>query len=252
MFATLSFVGLLHACGDVSSRRRASRVTAPSAPRMWRCFQQACEEILAQMVCSTHVEMFLSRGYSSCPWVGLLHACGDVSIIQKTDNELYESAPRMWRCFYQEIATKFADDVCSTHVEMFPSSLSSAFHSMGLLHACGDVSNRTHYLNSPQMSAPRMWRCFLRNDRFMFLDNRLLHACGDVSAPAGSWRRKGKSAPRMWRCFCALSTKWILRRVCSTHVEMFPSPLAQLSWMISLLHACGDVSLLMSSELYCE
>ena len=51
---------LLHACGDVSPRQGQCEDELESAPRMWRCFHVQREGDKGQIICSTHVEMFLA------------------------------------------------------------------------------------------------------------------------------------------------------------------------------------------------
>ena len=90
---------LLHACGDVSS-----------------AMIDSCSLIT---VCSTHVEMFPHLPEAGGGKESLLHACGDVSVHYPLSGFCGESAPRMWRCFYQVPSEAFQQSVCSTHVEMF-------------------------------------------------------------------------------------------------------------------------------------
>ena len=71
---------------------------------------------------------------------------------------------------------------------------------------------------------------------------RLLHACGDVSRDRFGLSGAGESAPRMWRCFPVSMSAAGSSVVCSTHVEMFPNLGGWAGLMLSLLHACGDVS----------
>ena len=172
-------------------------------------------------ICSTHVEMFLHTQETSRSSSDLLHACGDVSIYKIFDSVADESAPRMWRCFWKERTARAGQRICSTHVEMFPSSNKYVMPRPNLLHACGDVSFSRFRHGILQGSAPRMWRCFLRlvhgaealgicsTHVEMFLSvvplppkrSNLLHACGDVSLEQRQRHRGGRSAPRMWRCF---------------------------------------------------
>ena len=90
--------------------------------------------------------------------------------------------------------------------------------------------------------APRMWRCFSCACFWLWCWCCLLHACGDVSVAGLCNVVKGLFAPRMWRCFHARKVELIARKVCSTHVEMFPAYIRYLSAQEGLLHACGDVS----------
>ena len=49
-------------------------------------------------------------------------------------------------------------------------------------------------------------------------------------------------APRMWRCFYDYGFMSDTDKVCSTHVEMFPTATTTEKKAKRLLHACGDVS----------
>ena len=127
----------------------------------------------------------------------------------------------MWRCFYGYIPAKKRIEVCSTHVEMFPPFHVCTALQKGLLHACGDVSTYIDRTILRSKFAPRMWRCFLE---------------------AGSRDTRCRFAPRMWRCFLFSVSTLFLTIVCSTHVEMFHTPVWPCGAWVSLLHACGDVS----------
>ena len=60
ILATFLLAGyLLHACGDVSDAQYADDARRESAPRMWRCFHFCWNHPLLEVICSTHVEMFL-------------------------------------------------------------------------------------------------------------------------------------------------------------------------------------------------
>ena len=154
-------IRLLHACGDVSISRPSALPSALSAPRMWRCFLDENAPPMFVGVCSTHVEMFLAGLYLTSAGVSLLHACGDVSIILISHEDMSKSAPRMWRCFFSISTVLTFDEVCSTHVEMFLTLTGARPSRIGLLHACGDVSRQVPSPSSAAGSAPRMWRCFL-------------------------------------------------------------------------------------------
>ena len=151
----------------------------------------------------------------------LLHACGDVSVSGTLTGWNSSFAPRMWRCFYVATEITLNNGVCSTHVEMFLTSLYQAVDDPGLLHACGDVSYTIGDVWGWAKFAPRMWRCFLllapahlstpvcSTHVEMFLPHhvtiwlilRLLHACGDVSGQWAQGQQTARFAPRMWRCF---------------------------------------------------
>ena len=73
-------------------------------------------------------------------YIGILHACGDVSASDELAGAKYKYSPRMWRCFYGYLHLQYIRGVFSTHVEMFPHTLSSQGKPSSILHACGDVS----------------------------------------------------------------------------------------------------------------
>ena len=118
-----------------------------------------------------------------------------------------------------------ASVVCSTHVEMFPDHDERTEEEVRLLHACGDVSIEAGDVAIDNAFAPRMWRCFQRQQAEkqgchvcsthveMFLSiwpihrapMSLLHACGDVSYDRPEVKGEIKFTPRMWRCFCTFT-----------------------------------------------
>ena len=112
----------------------------------------------------------------------------------------------MWRCFHASELHYLHVQICSTHVEMFLSSVSRFILAVHLLHACGDVSDLARKAMSELRSAPRMWRCFY---------------AADVSTPHSSYGISQASAPRMWRCFSEGPVEEREATICSTHVEMF-------------------------------
>ena len=213
------------------------------APRMWRCFSLRALALSTPVVCSTHVEMFPEMTKAITTERSLLHACGDVSSLAASRAAIFWFAPRMWRCFFIFRRPHYGKDVCSTHVEMFLSLTISRLMTSCLLHACGDVSTAAQLQTTLEGFAPRMWRCFswcefqcssasvcsthvemfLRLAKTFGHAGGLLHACGDVSGGILSHQQKGPFAPRMWRCFSSIRWEASLSRVCSTHVEMFPS-----------------------------
>ena len=135
------------------------------APRMWRCYQALLRMCGGGAVCSTHVEMFLLRSSLSNASRRLLHACGDVSIRVMFSDTICRFAPRMWRCFLEELLVEFVVRVCSTHVEMFLSRKPPQRPQDCLLHACGDVSWSDAATRDSCRFAPRMWRCFHHPDQ---------------------------------------------------------------------------------------
>ena len=111
-----------------------------------------------------------------------------------------------------------------------------------------------------------MWRCFCQGlpecpeasicsthvEMFLMFHIRLgqrrnlLHACGDVSHWDFFIRSRARSAPRMWRCFRKSMPTSRKSSICSTHVEMFPNIYKIFDTVADLLHACGDVSIVVN------
>ena len=139
-------------------------------------------------------------------------------------------APRMWRCFWYIRPGLPPSHVCSTHVELFLCKALCIRRRLGLLHACGDVSEVYRLPSGSRAFAPRMWRCFRAGIRDvgaarvcsthveMFPPTAswsgcrmgLLHACGDVSVNVSHYVITVRFAPRMWRCCILNSEKWII------------------------------------------
>ena len=71
----------------------------------------------------------------------------------------------------------------------------------------------------------------------------MLHARGDVSDADILERLDKEYAPRTWRCFHSQPYSLHVMRVCSTHVEMFPSQKPNSLTQRGMLHARGDVSI---------
>ena len=113
-------VSFLHACGDVSIDDLLDSARWEFSPRMWRCFLSILCTVAADIVFSTHVEMF-PHPYRDC-------------------RKFYWFSPRMWRCFCRRDLEPIPCRVFSTHVEMFLRASSSSLSSGSFLHACGDVS----------------------------------------------------------------------------------------------------------------
>ena len=210
---------------------------------MWRCFQDGGGIQLGRVICSTHVEMFLSLVSYFLGNIDLLHACGDVSGAHEVLGSVMVSASRMWRCFLWNAGGRAGQGICSTHVEMFLPSIASSHPRIDLLHACGDVSPSPWRLVATRLSAPRMWRCFQRDD----VKQRDREICSThvemfLTLSASTGGAVIESAPRMWRCFQDGGGIQLGRVICSTHVEMFPRRNVRPRQDSDLLHACGDVS----------
>ncbi len=132
------------------------------------------------------------------------------------------------------------ESVFSTHVEVFLQHDGSFVGRIGLLHACGGVSQRRAYHKYLIQSSPRMWRCFHIKNKIFILERvfsthvevflefnqlkealkGLLHACGGVSFNGCLIFISPKSSPRMWRCFLIVKIVSTVALVFSTHVVM--------------------------------
>ena len=131
---------MLHARGDVSDSPVTYNVDVSYAPRTWRCFYNSRAYTGEVMVCSTHVEMFLTSDQICKLKESMLHARGDVSHFLVGDMVRIK--------------------VCSTHVEMFLYTDNWNRMSDGMLHARGDVSGKAAFKATRDKYAPRTWRCF--------------------------------------------------------------------------------------------
>ena len=165
--------------------------------------------------------MFLTFHFLHLSSISMLHARGDVSTVAAIfiNKKLY--APRTWRCFFISSTTNWLEKVCSTHVEMFPSTIGLKNGLSGMLHARGDVSASAGLSGSQKEYAPRTWRCFILSvslsmyscvcsthvemfPKSDFLSPeffRMLHARGDVSIEESAIVARVTYAPRTWRCF---------------------------------------------------
>ncbi len=153
-------LGLLHTRGGVSIPSLASTAHWLSSPRTWRCFLHITSPSARRIVFSTHVEVFPVDVLDTASVYCLLHARGGVSIAVPPIPYAVESSPRTWRCFCSHHQYRAADNVFSTHVEVFLNTYPKVPSVSGLLHACGGVSSRRFTRRADCLSSPRMWRCF--------------------------------------------------------------------------------------------
>ena len=117
-----------------------------SSPRMWRCFP--------------------TGGRKECQNVGLLHACGGVSVEKSVIDGMNGSSPRMWRCFRRSGDGAQSCRVFSTHVEVFPKMACVSLKRPVVFSTHVEVFLRTWRRSTSRLrSSPRMWRCFLDGHR---------------------------------------------------------------------------------------
>ncbi len=56
---------------------------------------------------------------------------------------MVRSSPRTWRCFFEQQGVLEHEQVFSTYVEVFPSTISRTLILLGLLHVRGGVSHQS-------------------------------------------------------------------------------------------------------------
>ena len=89
----------LHVCGGVSGTKLSDWAQRKFSPRMWRCFGDQADELLADLIFSTYVEVFLWPLGLRPANMNFLHVCGGVSPPVERVVAVTEFSPRMWRCF---------------------------------------------------------------------------------------------------------------------------------------------------------
>ncbi|SYD78920.1 Domain of uncharacterised function (DUF2825) [Klebsiella pneumoniae] len=91
---------LPHARGGVSRKRRVYQYRQESSPRTWGCFLHADGAVFLRRVFPTHVGVFLFRSGPTTPPCGLPHARGGVSPPFNRGDDIRQSSPRTWGCFW--------------------------------------------------------------------------------------------------------------------------------------------------------
>ena len=154
--------------------------------------------------------------------------------------------------------------VFSTSVEVFPKTWGFPPTQASLLHVRGGVSINRQTKVVTNRSSPRPWRCFSNRPlrlhiRLVFstsvevFPNRqivdrslrgLLHVRGGVSTDRSSRGQINRSSPRPWRCFWHPPPPVAPAPVFSTSVEVFPRMRHRDSYLRSLLHVRGRVSVI--------
>ena len=256
-------VGLLHVRGGVSPRKHRKRLFRSSSPRPWRCFLHGPRVHRRQHVFSTSVEVFPSSCVAGEGGTCLLHVRGGVSYTVHGFTEDNMSSPRPWRCFLLPALPGKAVPVFSTSVEVFPTRSTTTMMQLSLLHVRGGVSERDARGGTRYTSSPRPWRCFHHGlvhfgteqvfstsvevfpKDFRFRQRRygLLHVRGGVSAVRTCGFAYLPSSPRPWRCFLHVDDLQKPKWVFSTSVEVFRMNCFTASFVGSLLHVRGGVSL---------
>ena len=160
--ATKSLPGLRlpHACGGVSPAYRGQEVHLWSSPRLWGCFRIHCCGVCRCRVFPTPVGVFLIADLGGLGQGGLPHACGGVSDPCIPTLSAASSSPRLWGCFYCELAANLYSGVFPTPVGVFLEGHIDRLRRKGLPHACGGVSCCAAASPPPTRSSPRLWGCF--------------------------------------------------------------------------------------------
>ena len=230
---------------------------------MWRCFSEGLTFLTEHCIFSTYVEVFLDCRRKEVQCLNFLHVCGGVSTPVLLSSLLPIFSPRMWRCFHECSSVGSHRRIFSTYVEVFLLVRIELCRRSDFLHVCGGVSKHIVHAFALTEFSPRMWRCFweftfARPSRVIFStyvevfpcpepepESRcdFLHVCGGVSRLIGSARRCKIFSPRMWRCFCLFVRTFLISKIFSTYVEVFPWSLSRSHPSLHFLHVCGGVSL---------
>ena len=194
---------------------------------------------------------------------GLLHVRGGVSFSTLNTAASEKSSPRPWRCFRARARLAHAHAVFSTSVEVFPTRSTTTMMQLSLLHVRGGVSERDARGGTRYTSSPRPWRCFHHGlvhfgTEQVFSTSvevfppyahavshtcRLLHVRGGVAISRRRPSSRSLSSPRPWRCFLHVDDLQKPKWVFSTSVEVFRMNCFTASFVGSLLHVRGGVSL---------
>ena len=194
---------------------------------------------------------------------GLLHVRGGVSFSTLNTAASEKSSPRPWRCFLHGPRVHRRQHVFSTSVEVFPRTRTTRARARSLLHVRGGVSYPKYDNYDAIESSPRPWRCFHHGlvhfgTEQVFSTSvevfppyahavshtcRLLHVRGGVAISRRRPSSRSLSSPRPWRCFLHVDDLQKPKWVFSTSVEVFRMNCFTASFVGSLLHVRGGVSL---------
>ena len=143
-----AYACLPHARGGVSSNILHSRNRTWSSPRTWGCF---CSYLLFArlgLVFPTHVGVFPICSGLASRRMGLPHARGGVSVVDRRRGALASSSPRTWGCFCTATQWICAVAVFPTHVGVFLRLPPHCARRLSLPHARGGVSVRSALCSS--------------------------------------------------------------------------------------------------------
>ncbi len=138
-------------------------------------------------------------------------------------NAVFESSPRAWGCFPGAKLSMPTPAVFPTCVGVFPLESSSTARSAGLPHVRGGVSNEL----------------YARVKYFTVFPT----CVGVFPSIHPQTRNPAWSSPRAWGCFSSLATGETPPGVFPTCVGVFLTFLSTASWIASLPHVRGGVSL---------
>ena len=192
-----------------------------SSPHAWGCFSFALALDKSGSVFPTCVGVFLNTKDIARIAGSLPHMRGGVSAAKKSHQQLVESSPHAWGCFYP-VACLFAwCEVFPTCVGVFLLIIVSPPPRYCLPHMRGGVSHRKRFFLLITRSSPHAWGCFHIHQQVkpfgevfptcvgvfpsVFL-NSLTPAClphmrGGVSSSHGANAGPFWSSPHAWGCF---------------------------------------------------
>ena len=134
--------GLPHARGGVSCYGLDGTQILASSPRPWGCFQYRNGYQATRRVFPTPVGVFPTANMPILVQIGLPHARGGVSPLDKPADADGRSSPRPWGCFYTNNTKKIWTTVFPTPVGVFLQYKFCLSHLLRLPHARGGVSRQ--------------------------------------------------------------------------------------------------------------
>ena len=193
----------------------------------------------------------------------LLRACGGISIRLRITHVDGTSSPRVRRYFRAQRLHRAFERLFSARAEVFPWTTLHAMTWLPLLHACGGISKYGRSKEFLMASSPRVRRYFhqrlscgwgnplfsARAEVFPFAPVSsqvivtLLRACGGISSFGFFRHAKQVSSPRVRRYFLQGQARRPQLTLFSARAEVFPFLEAANADVLTLLRACGGISL---------
>ena len=240
---------LPHVRGGVSSSKERRWLLRRSSPRAWGCFRAPSQPLPVPRVFPTCVGVFLREDMPGTRPVRLPHVRGGVSLVPLRASLSVGSSPRAWGCFRQSRDRRMAYRVFPTCVGVFPFTGAVTVPVPGLPHVRGGVSGGRDMELGAFQSSPRAWGCFStpapRPD-----PPHVFPTCVGVFLLGGGMSfRRSASSPRAWGCFFLHAPVSACGRVFPTCVGVFPLICPRATFLKSLPHVRGGVSI--STAFFC-